>query len=133
MRKDQRLEAVIIDEFTGRPGEGRRWQDGIHEAIEAKEKLEIQFSEGQAAKVTVQDFFGRYPLLCGMSGTAAPSRGEVPPESISSTSSRFRRTGRAVELLCCACSARPKRNGGPWSKRSAPHAIGRPVLIGMCL
>jgi preprotein translocase subunit SecA len=66
-------EVVIIDEFTGRPGEGRRWQKGIHEAIEAKENLKIQISEGHIARITVQEFFRRYPLLCGMTGTAETS------------------------------------------------------------
>ena len=69
-------EILIIDEFTGRPGEGRRWQDGIHEAIEAKEGLVVQVHEGHAARVTVQAFFRRYPILSGMTGTASAGRAE---------------------------------------------------------
>ena len=70
-------EVVIIDEFTGRAAEGRRWQGGIHEALEAKEGLQIQINEGHAARVTVQHFFLRYPHLAGMTGTISSSRREV--------------------------------------------------------
>ncbi|MBL9080875.1 MAG: translocase [Planctomycetales bacterium] len=70
-------EIVIIDEFTGRAAEGRRWQAGIHEALEAKEGLEIRVNEGHAARVTVQHFFLRFPHLAGMTGTIASSRREV--------------------------------------------------------
>ncbi len=69
-------EILIIDEFTGRPGEGRRWQDGIHEAIEAKEGLAVQVHEGHVARVTVQAFFRRYAILSGMTGTASAARRE---------------------------------------------------------
>ena len=70
-------EIVIIDESTGRAAEGRRWQDGIHEAIEAKEGLDVQVNEGHAARVTVQHYFLRYPHLAGMTGTISSSRREV--------------------------------------------------------
>ncbi|MGI9472056.1 MAG: helicase-related protein, partial [Rubripirellula sp.] len=70
-------EIVIVDEFTGRLAEGRKWRDGIHQAIEAKEGLEISVPTGQAARITVQDLFLRYPHLAGMTGTAASSAGEL--------------------------------------------------------
>ncbi|MGC3967544.1 MAG: hypothetical protein QM775_09290 [Pirellulales bacterium] len=70
-------EILIIDEFTGRPGEGRRWQDGVHEAIEAKEGIPIQFNDGQLARVTARSFFRRYPILSGMTGTASAARAEL--------------------------------------------------------
>lgn len=70
-------EIVIVDEFTGRLAEGRKWRDGIHQAIEAKEELEISVPTGQAARITVQDLFLRYPHLAGMTGTAASSAGEL--------------------------------------------------------
>ena len=53
-------EVVIVDEFTGRMMPGRQWQDGLHQAIQAKEKLEITLETITAARVTVQDFFKRY-------------------------------------------------------------------------
>ncbi len=70
-------EIVIVDEFTGRLAEGRKWRDGIHQAIEAKEDIEISVPTGQAARITVQDLFLRYPHLAGMTGTAATSAREL--------------------------------------------------------
>jgi preprotein translocase subunit SecA len=63
-------EIVIVDEFTGRMMPGRQWQDGLHQAIQAKERLEITLETITAARVTVQDFFKRYKKLAGMTGTA---------------------------------------------------------------
>ena len=54
-------EIVIVDEFTGRLAEGRKWRAGMHQAIEAKEDVEVTVETGQAARVTVQDFFLLYP------------------------------------------------------------------------
>ena len=53
-------EIVIVDESTGRIAEGRKWRDGIHQAVEAKEGVEVSVPTGQAARITVQDFFLRY-------------------------------------------------------------------------
>jgi preprotein translocase subunit SecA len=70
-------EIVIVDEFTGRLGEGRKWRAGIHQAVGAKEGVEITFATNQAARITVQDFFLRYNRLAGMTGTAASSAREL--------------------------------------------------------
>ncbi len=70
-------EIVIVDEFTGRLAEGRKWQAGIHQAIEAKERIEVTVPTGQAARITVQDLFQRYRYLGGMTGTAATSAPEL--------------------------------------------------------
>lgn len=70
-------EIVIVDEFTGRLAEGRKWRDGIHQAIEAKEKLEVSVPTGQAARITVQDLFQRYRHIAGMTGTASTSAPEL--------------------------------------------------------
>ena len=70
-------EIVIVDEFTGRMMPGRQWQDGLHQAIQAKEKLEITLETITAARVTVQDFFKRYKKLAGMTGTAASDAAEL--------------------------------------------------------
>jgi preprotein translocase subunit SecA len=70
-------EVVIVDEFTGRMMPGRQWQDGLHQAIQAKEKLEITLETITAARVTVQDFFKRYGKLAGMTGTASSDAGEL--------------------------------------------------------
>ena len=63
-------EVVIVDESTGRVMPGRQWQDGLHGAVQAKEKLEFKGDTYSAARVTVQDFFLRYKKLSGMTGTA---------------------------------------------------------------
>jgi len=70
-------EVVIVDEFTGRMSEGRKWRDGIHQAVEAKEGVEVTVETGQAARVTVQDFFLRFENLAGMTGTARASAREL--------------------------------------------------------
>jgi len=64
-------EAVIVDEFTGRTMAGRRWSDGLHQAVEAKEGLAIQNETLTIASVTYQSFFRNFPKLGGMTGTAA--------------------------------------------------------------
>ena len=68
---------VIVDEFTGRLAEGRKWRGGIHQAIEAKEGLNITAPSGQAAQITVQELFSRYERLSGMTGTASSSAREL--------------------------------------------------------
>ncbi len=63
-------EIVIVDEFTGRMMSGRRWSDGLHQAIEAKEKVEIQRENQTLASITFQNYFRLYDKLSGMTGTA---------------------------------------------------------------
>jgi preprotein translocase subunit SecA len=69
-------EIVIVDENTGRLAEGRKWRDGIHQAVEAKEGIEVTVPTGQAARITVQDLFLRYKHLAGMTGTASTATRE---------------------------------------------------------
>jgi preprotein translocase subunit SecA len=73
--KDQ--EIVIVDEFTGRVMTGRRWSDGLHQAIEAKEGVEIQSETQTLASITYQNFFLLYPKLSGMTGTAKTEETEL--------------------------------------------------------
>ena len=68
---------VIVDEGTGRVMDGRKWQDGLHQAIEAKELVPITAATGEAARITVQSFFRQYTNLCGMTGTALPAAAEL--------------------------------------------------------
>lgn len=68
---------VIIDELTGRPAPDRQWQRGIHQAIEAKEGLTVSDVNQQAATITIQNLFGKYEQICGMTGTVYPSRKEI--------------------------------------------------------
>ncbi|MBE6447891.1 MAG: preprotein translocase subunit SecA [Alphaproteobacteria bacterium] len=67
---------VIIDEFTGRMMEGRRYSDGLHQAIEAKEGVQIQSENQTLASITFQNYFRIYPKLAGMTGTAMTEEAE---------------------------------------------------------
>jgi len=70
-------EVVIVDEFTGRTSEGRKWRSGLHQAIEAREGVEVTRETCEAARITIQDLFLRYNRLCGMTGTVANSAREL--------------------------------------------------------
>ena len=79
---------LIVDEFTGRVSADKRYADGLHQAIEAKERVHVESEDETLAKVTYQTFFGRYQKLAGMTGTAWSARKE------------FRSTyGRDVEVI----------------------------------
>ncbi|NQV47595.1 MAG: preprotein translocase subunit SecA [Rhodospirillaceae bacterium] len=67
---------IIIDEFTGRMMEGRRYSDGLHQALEAKEGVEVQNENQTLASITFQNLFRIYPKLAGMTGTAMTEAGE---------------------------------------------------------
>jgi preprotein translocase subunit SecA len=66
----QDAEVIIVDEFTGRMMHGRRWSDGLHQAVEAKEKVAIQNENQTLASITFQNYFRMYRKLAGMTGTA---------------------------------------------------------------
>ena len=72
--KDKKI--VIIDDLSGRPMEGRRYGDGLHQAIEAKENLKIQKENQTIASITYQNFFRTYKKLSGMTGTALTEASE---------------------------------------------------------
>jgi preprotein translocase subunit SecA len=63
-------EVIIVDEFTGRTMPGRRWSDGLHQAVEAKEGVKVQQEQKTIATITVQNYFRQYEKLAGMTGTA---------------------------------------------------------------
>src|SRR6185295_14038538 len=67
---------VIIDPFTGRMMDGRRWSDGLHQAVEAKEGVQIEPENQTLASITFQNYFRMYPKLSGMTGTAATEAAE---------------------------------------------------------
>jgi preprotein translocase subunit SecA len=73
---DQGPEIVIVDEFTGRLMAGRRWSDGLHQAIEAKEKLRIREEMQTLATITFQNYFRLFNKIAGMTGTALTEAGE---------------------------------------------------------
>jgi preprotein translocase subunit SecA len=72
--KDDKV--IIIDEFTGRMMDGRRWSDGLHQAVEAKEGVNIEPENQTMASITFQNYFRMYPKLAGMTGTAATEAAE---------------------------------------------------------
>ncbi len=122
---------AIVDEFTGRIAEGRQWRDGIHQAIEAKEGLDVSLAGGSAARITVQEFFSLYRGLGGMTGTAAGSAGEfrkgcgLPVVTIP-TNRPCRRERLPDRILDTAES----KWAAVVDETRAIHATGRPVLIG---
>jgi preprotein translocase subunit SecA len=124
-------EIEIVDEFTGRVAEGRKWRNGVHQAVEAKEGLEVSDDSGQAARITVQDFFLRYRHLAGMSGTAAPSAAElrriyklrVRAIPTNRPPIRKRLPTRILPTLDAKLAAIVE-------EVAELHALGRPVLIG---
>ena len=124
-------EIVIVDESTGRIAEGRKWRDGIHQAVEAKEGVEVSVPTGQAARITVQDFFLRYRHLAGMTGTARTSAREF--RKVYKLSVVKVPTNRPSQRVCWD----DRVYGSETSKWDAivrevqeVHGQGRPVLIG---
>lgn len=124
-------EVVIVDEFTGRVMPGRRWSDGLHQAIEAKERVEIQPETQTLATITYQNFFLLYPKLAGMTGTAKTEEAEF--EKIYNLEVTVvptnRPTGR-VDLSDVVY----KTEDAKWKAIAAEcadmHEAGRPVLVG---
>ena len=76
-------EVIIVDEFTGREMPGRRWSDGLHQAVEAKEGVKIERENQTLATITFQNYFRMYKKLSGMTGTAET---EAPSSTRSTTS-----------------------------------------------
>jgi preprotein translocase subunit SecA len=124
-------EVVIVDEFTGRILAGRRWSDGLHQAIEAKEHVEIQPETQTLATITYQNLFLLYPKLGGMTGTAKTE--EVEFEKIYKLevtvipTNRIRKRQDLSDMVF-------KTEPGKWraiAKECAEmHELGRPVLVG---
>lgn len=124
-------EIVIVDEFTGRIMTGRRWSDGLHQAIEAKEKVQIQGETQTLASITYQNFFLLYPKLSGMTGTAKTEETEL--DRIYN-----------LEVICVPTHKKMIRKDfpdlvyktqyGKWKSIADEcldmHTLGRPVLIG---
>ena len=124
-------EIVIVDEFTGRLGEGRKWREGIHQAVEAKEGVEITVATGQAARVTVQDFFLRFEHLAGMTGTAAASRRELSKiYKCHVVPVPTNRPPQRVQLPTRVFATERAKWNAIVEEISEIHALGRPTLIG---
>lgn len=127
----QNGEVVIVDEFTGRLMTGRRWSDGLHQAVEAKEGVEIQSENQTLASITFQNYFRMYGKLSGMTGTADTEAYEfqeiygletvvIPPN---------KPTIRKDELDLVYKTAREKYDAVIHDIRDC-HERGQPVLVG---
>ncbi len=124
-------EAVIVDEFTGRVMPGRRWSDGQHQAIEAKEELQIQPETQTLASITYQNFFLLYPRLAGMTGTAKTEETEFEKtyklETTIVPTNRVRARQDWVDQVY-------KTEEAKWravaQETAEVHQQGRPVLVG---
>lgn len=124
-------EVVIVDEFTGRLMTGRRWSDGLHQAVEAKEGVEIQSENQTLASITFQNYFRMYGKLAGMTGTADTEAYEfqeiygletvvIPPN---------KPTARKDELDLVYKTNKEKFNAVIEDIRRC-HERGQPVLVG---
>lgn len=124
-------EIVIVDEFTGRLAEGRKWRDGIHQAVEARAGVEVSVPTGQAARITVQDLFLRYKYLAGMTGTAATSAGELRKiyrtPVLQVPTNRPPQRKKLPDIVCKDMMEKFERIV---QEVLEVHSIGRPVLIG---
>ena len=124
-------EIVIVDEFTGRVLPGRRWSDGLHQAIEAKEHVEIQPETQTLATITYQNLFLLYPKLGGMTGTAKTE--EVEFEKIYKrevTIIPTNRIRRREDLSDMVFKTEPGKWGAIAKECAEMHENGRPVLVG---
>uniref|UniRef100_A0A1D1Z6H1 Protein translocase subunit SecA n=2 Tax=Anthurium amnicola TaxID=1678845 RepID=A0A1D1Z6H1_9ARAE len=124
-------EVLIVDEFTGRVMQGRRWSDGLHQAVEAKEGLPIQNETVTLASISYQNFFLQFPKLCGMTGTAATESAEF--ESIYKLKVTVVPTNKPM-IRKDESDVVFRSTTGKWRavvvEISRMHKIGRPVLVG---
>ena len=128
---NQNGEIVIVDEFTGRLMSGRRWSDGLHQAVEAKEGVPIQAENQTMASITFQNYFRLYGKLSGMTGTADTEAYEfqeiygletviIPPNKVSKRDDQLDRVYKTTE---------EKYNAAIEDIREC-HGRGQPVLVG---
>jgi len=124
-------EVVIVDEFTGRVLPGRRWSDGLHQAIEAKERVEIQPETQTLATITYQNLFLLYPKLGGMTGTAKTEEAEF--EKIYKLEVAIIPTNRPrnrQDLSDMVFKTEPGKWRAIAKECAEMHEVGRPVLVG---
>ncbi len=127
--KDEKV--VIIDEFTGRMMDGRRWSDGLHQAVEAKEGVQIEPENQTLASITFQNYFRMYPKLSGMTGTAmteAPEFFDIYKMNVVSipTNVEVRRVDEEDEFYKNITD----KFAAIAKEIKAKQEIGQPVLVG---
>ncbi|HBW90036.1 MAG TPA: preprotein translocase subunit SecA, partial [Cyanobacteria bacterium UBA11149] len=124
-------EVVIVDEFTGRVLQGRRWSDGLHQAIEAKENVEIQKETQTLATITYQNFFLLYPKLAGMTGTAKTEEAEFEKiYNLQVTIIPTNRVSGRRDLSDVVYKTEAAKWKAVAEECAEMHENGRPVLVG---
>ena len=124
-------EVVIVDEFTGRVLPGRRWSDGLHQAIEAKEGVEIERETQTLATITYQNFFLLYPKLAGMTGTAKTEETELEKVyNLQVTIIPTNRTSKRRDEADVVYKTEEAKWKAVAEECVQMHEIGRPVLVG---
>ena len=124
-------EIVIVDEFTGRVMAGRRWSDGLHQAIEAKEHVEIQPETQTLASITYQNFFLLYPKLSGMTGTAKTEEAEFEKiYKLEVTIIPTNRPSQRRDLPDVVYKTENAKWNAIAQECAEMHETGRPVLVG---
>jgi len=127
----QEGQVVIVDEFTGRLMPGRRWSDGLHQAVEAKEKVKIERENQTLATITFQNYFRMYKKLAGMTGTAeteAPEFDKIYKLEVLAIPTN--RPMIRVELPDVVYRTEPEKFGAVVEEIKELHKSGRPVLVG---
>jgi preprotein translocase subunit SecA len=124
-------EIIIVDEFTGRKMIGRQWSDGLHQAVEAKERVKIKEENQTLATITLQNFFKLYKKLAGMTGTAMTEANEFYKvyklDVVAIPTNRpLTRTG-FNDLIY---RSEREKIGAIIDEIRAIHATGRPILVG---
>jgi preprotein translocase subunit SecA len=124
-------EVIIVDPHTGRPSAGRRWSDGLHQAVEAKEGVEVQRENETLARISVQNYFRRYPKLAGMTGTARTQATELSEtyklDVVSVPPNKPLARVAAQDRVFVTKAAKDQ---AVVEDILARHAEGRPVLVG---
>jgi preprotein translocase subunit SecA len=127
----QQGEVKIVDEFTGRILEGRRWSEGLHQAVEAKERVKIKEENQTLATITLQNYFRMYEKLAGMTGTAATEAGEFAHtyglEVVSIPTNRPMVRDDQPDLIYKTEAAKYEATADDIEER---HEAGQPVLVG---
>lgn len=124
-------EVVIVDEFTGRLMDGRRWSDGLHQAVEAKESVHIQDETQTLASITFQNLFRLYPKLSGMTGTAMTEEAEFGKiYDLGVTTIPTNRGDSRTDIPDTIYKNEQIKMYKVVEEIIASHETGRPVLVG---
>ncbi|HMJ92251.1 MAG TPA: preprotein translocase subunit SecA [Candidatus Acidoferrum sp.] len=127
----QENKVIIVDENTGRLMTGRRWSDGLHQAVEAKEGVEIERETQTYATITIQNYFRLYTKLAGMTGTAETEAGEF--QDIYKLGVLVIPTNRPIarkDKHDTVYKTKREKFGAVVKEIKEVHALGRPILVG---